>query len=98
MLGQDDERLGDVLDAQRGAGSRSNEAWVLGLNVAPRMYQTVLLETLAAGRALGHHRNLVVAATGTGKTWVAAVDYVGMANRAGAPPHAPRGDRAAGGA
>ena len=34
-----------------------------------------VLDELAAERAHGHHKNLVVAATGTGKTVVAALDY-----------------------
>ena len=34
-----------------------------------------LLEQLALARHQGHHRNLLVAATGTGKTVMAAVDY-----------------------
>ncbi len=37
-------------------------------------------------RALGRHGNLVVAATGRGKTWVAAFDYAAATNRAGPPP------------
>ena len=34
-----------------------------------------MLEELAAERSRGHNRNLIVAATGTGKTWVSAFDY-----------------------
>ena len=39
-------------------------------------FQERLLEQIAVARAQGHHRNLLVAATGTGKTVMAAVDYV----------------------
>ena len=87
--GEDDDRLRAALQAQRGGGGGGGDAapeWALRVNVAPRTHQRVLLETLAAERALGHHRNLVVAATGTGKTWVAAFDYAAAASRAGAPP------------
>ena len=35
----------------------------------------VALEALEAERLRGYHRNLVVAATGTGKTWIAAFDF-----------------------
>ena len=41
-----------------------------------RPYQEAVLERLAAERAVhGRHHNLVVAATGTGKTVIAALDY-----------------------
>jgi superfamily II DNA or RNA helicase/HKD family nuclease len=39
-------------------------------------FQERLLEQIAIAREQGHHRNLLVAATGTGKTVMAAVDYV----------------------
>ena len=38
-------------------------------------FQERLLELIAVSRADGHHRNLLVSATGTGKTVMAAVDY-----------------------
>jgi HKD family nuclease len=38
-------------------------------------FQEHLLELIAVSREQGHHRNLLVAATGTGKTVMAAVDY-----------------------
>lgn len=38
-------------------------------------FQERLLEQIALARAQGHHHNLLVAATGTGKTVMAAVDY-----------------------
>ncbi len=51
-----------------------------GLMLSPveielRPFQDRLLERLAVSRLQGHHRNLLVAATGTGKTVMAAVDY-----------------------
>lgn len=45
------------------------------LDVEPREHQREMLEDLASERQHGHFRNLVVAATGTGKTIVAALDY-----------------------
>jgi superfamily II DNA or RNA helicase len=45
------------------------------IEVTPRPFQERLLELLAVARLHGWHRNLLVAATGTGKTVVAAVDY-----------------------
>ncbi|MEO8501359.1 MAG: DUF3427 domain-containing protein, partial [Vicinamibacteria bacterium] len=38
-------------------------------------FQERLLEQIAHSREIGHHRNLLAAATGTGKTVMAAVDY-----------------------
>ncbi|NGZ88544.1 DEAD/DEAH box helicase family protein [Duganella aceris] len=52
----------------------------------PKAYQTEMLERLAAERRLGRSRNLVVAATGTGKTVVAAFDYLRLTKEAGSPP------------
>lgn len=44
-------------------------------DLQPKTYQQDMLEQLAVERAHGRRRNLVVAATGTGKTVVAAFDY-----------------------
>jgi superfamily II DNA or RNA helicase/HKD family nuclease len=47
-----------------------------GLEVRPYPHQQEILDALEAERTVhGRHRNLVVAATGTGKTVVAALDY-----------------------
>jgi len=45
------------------------------IEIELRPFQDRLLEQLAVSRLRGHHRNLLVAATGTGKTVMAAVDY-----------------------
>lgn len=42
----------------------------------PHPFQERLLEQIAVARQRGRHRNLLVAATGTGKTVMAALDYV----------------------
>jgi DNA or RNA helicases of superfamily II len=44
-------------------------------DLQPKPYQADMLEQLARERAYGRTRNLLVAATGTGKTVVAALDY-----------------------
>ncbi|HEY5022802.1 MAG TPA: DUF3427 domain-containing protein [Gemmatimonadaceae bacterium] len=50
-------------------------AWVL-FDIEPRPYQVEILEKLDSERSrYGRHRNLLVAATGTGKTVVSAFDY-----------------------
>lgn len=45
------------------------------IEVTPRPFQERLLELLEVARLHHRHRNLLVAATGTGKTVMAAVDY-----------------------
>ena len=44
----------------------------------PEPFQERLLEQIALSRLQGHHRNLLVAATGTGKTVMAALDFLGL--------------------
>lgn len=44
-------------------------------------FQRRLLEMIEVAREAGQHRNLLVAATGTGKTVMAAVDYRGLRGR-----------------
>ena len=46
-----------------------------GIELRPEPFQERLLELISLARQQGHHRNLLVAATGTGKTVMAAVDY-----------------------
>jgi superfamily II DNA or RNA helicase len=46
------------------------------VELRPEPFQERLLEQIALSRARGHHRNLLVSATGTGKTVMAALDYV----------------------
>jgi len=45
------------------------------LELRPEPFQERLLELIAVARQRGHHRNLLVSATGTGKTVMAALDY-----------------------
>lgn len=46
-------------------------------------FQEHLLELIALERSRGHHQNLLVSATGTGKTVMAAVDYARLRHRLG---------------
>lgn len=52
----------------------------------PKTYQMDMLEQLESERRHGRRRNLVVAATGTGKTMVAAFDYRGFCQKEGYRP------------
>ena len=45
------------------------------IELRPFPFQDRLLELVEVSRARGHHRNLLVSATGTGKTVMAALDY-----------------------
>jgi superfamily II DNA or RNA helicase/HKD family nuclease len=74
---RDRDRLDDALGEASGARTHDRVTISLaGLEVRPYAHQQEILEALAAERAVhGRHRNLVVAATGTGKTVIAALDY-----------------------
>ncbi|WP_120314220.1 DUF3427 domain-containing protein [Mycolicibacterium monacense] len=73
----DGVRLRDALDIASGRRERSGLAVTLsGLEVHPKPFQAEMLEELEAERVVhGRHQNLIVAATGTGKTVMAALDY-----------------------
>jgi superfamily II DNA or RNA helicase len=71
----DGERLQAALDAENHPGVVP-APYRLSIDVAPKPFQVEMLEALSAERARGHFRNLVVAPTGTGKTWVSAFDYL----------------------
>ena len=55
-------------------------------DLEPKTYQQEMLAQLQIEREHGRMRNLVVAATGTGKTVVAAFDYRRSAEQGGTPP------------
>lgn len=71
----DRDRLRTALTRESG-GLRDDDAEPLRFfDLQPKSYQQEMLEQLAGERARGRHRNLLVAATGTGKTLIAAFDY-----------------------
>jgi superfamily II DNA or RNA helicase len=74
---RDRDRLDDALAHSRlDKTARQGSVSLAGLEVRPRAYQAEMLETLETERTVhDRHRNLVVAATGTGKTVIAALDY-----------------------
>ncbi|MCV2394495.1 DUF3427 domain-containing protein [Actinotalea sp. M2MS4P-6] len=73
----DRDRLDDALAEASGRRTRDRVTLTLsGLEVRPYPYQQEMLDQLDVERVVhDRHRNLVVAATGTGKTVVAALDY-----------------------
>ena len=79
----------EVYDGTAPARARLAQALVaydgpatLRFDLEPKEWQRPMLRELEEARAAGRHQNLVVAATGTGKTLVAAFDYEAL-RRAG---------------
>ncbi|WP_138316638.1 DUF3427 domain-containing protein [Rhodoluna limnophila] len=79
---------GDALEealARQSKSAPTDQFLLPSLEVTARPHQLRMLEELAVAREVfGHTRNLVVAATGTGKTVLAALDYKRLI-RAGRP-------------
>ncbi|WP_114971071.1 DUF3427 domain-containing protein [Rhodoferax ferrireducens] len=84
------EALKQALAEQRGYGKSSSDGQVVAIqtwfDLRPKSYQQEMLDRLSAERRLGRRRNLVVAATGTGKTVVAAFDYLRLKEEEGGAP------------
>jgi superfamily II DNA or RNA helicase len=78
----DRDRFEDVLDAGR-APDAERCALARAVQVTPYPHQREVLDSLVAERGRGYRRNLVVAATGTGKTVVAALDYARIRKQLG---------------
>jgi len=79
---RDRDRLDDAIAEASGRKQHNRVTLSLsGLEVRPYPYQQEMLEVLDVERTVhARHRNLIVAATGTGKTVVAALDYRGLCN------------------
>lgn len=75
--------LGAALE--RESGEQPN-ARLTFFDLQPKTYQLEMLEQLANEREHGRSRNLLVAATGTGKTVVAAFDYRATCEKVGGRP------------
>ena len=68
------ERLARALKAER--YHKNDDTNKYTVDVTPYSYQQEILDKLQAEREIrGHYKNLLVAATGTGKTVIAALDY-----------------------
>jgi len=71
----DRERLNSALESERG-GSSSGDQQVVYFDLRPYAFQQEILDKIQAERDIQKRgRHLIVAATGTGKTMVAAFDY-----------------------
>ena len=68
------ERLARALKAEKYFDNNSAEIYTM--DIAPYSYQQEILDKLDAERKVrGYNRNLIVAATGTGKTVISALDF-----------------------
>ncbi len=68
------ERLARALKAEKYVDGNNPEIYTM--DIMPYSYQQEILDKLEAEREVrGYYRNLVVAATGTGKTVISALDY-----------------------
>ena len=65
----------DEEQRRAGGADRGPQVILSPIELRPEPFQERLLEQIELSRQRGHHRNLLVAATGTGKTVMAAVDY-----------------------
>ncbi|MDZ7748369.1 MAG: DUF3427 domain-containing protein [Halofilum sp. (in: g-proteobacteria)] len=79
----DEAKLRDAIEEQRSPAQ--TRSVVPAFELHPFQFQEEILERLAAERGEGNspHRQLVVAATGTGKTMIAAFDYQRQVRDAG---------------
>lgn len=79
---RDGEKLDGALERNGGRRTAAPDA-ATGLEVQPFLHQEEMLEDLEAERLKGYNHNLLVAATGTGKTVIAALDYKRLSDAAG---------------
>lgn len=79
------ERLRQAIRRERAASAEPDSAVTFDLRPYP--FQEEILDVLAAEREIQEkHRHLVVAATGTGKTMIAAFDYARICRQHGRKP------------
>jgi superfamily II DNA or RNA helicase/HKD family nuclease len=72
---QSGPRLREAIGREQAGTGRADSTFV-AFDIRPHPYQEEILDILSAERAIqGKNRHLIVAATGTGKTVVAAFDY-----------------------
>jgi superfamily II DNA or RNA helicase/HKD family nuclease len=78
--------LHQAIAKEKGGYTPQPENVISFFDITPKNYQLEMLEQLQAEREHGRVRNLVVAATGTGKTVVAAFDYRQLCTQLGGRP------------
>lgn len=80
------EALERALAEQRAGGGAAVPVVRTWFDLQPKPFQQAMLDRLEHERAQGRSRNLLVAATGTGKTVVSAFDYHRLCLREGGRP------------
>ncbi len=70
---QDLPSLEKALSSERGKGL--SDETISFFDLRPYSYQKTVLEDITAERVAGKYKHLIIAATGTGKTMIAAFDY-----------------------
>jgi superfamily II DNA or RNA helicase len=68
----------EEFDQRNRSATVGPQVFLSPIAVTPLPFQARLLEQLTVSRRRGHHRNLLVSATGTGKTVMAALDYAAL--------------------
>jgi len=85
FTGDSPDRLREAIRHERHVASEPDGAVVFDLRPFP--FQDEILDLLSAEREIQHkHRHLIVAATGTGKTMIAAFDYARMCRQTETKP------------
>jgi superfamily II DNA or RNA helicase len=79
----EESQFGRFRQAINNYRNRVSEVPQFFADITPRPFQSRILEALEATREMGNRRNLVVAATGTGKTVISALDYKHQVDAAG---------------
>lgn len=84
----DSKRLASAIAHEHGGDAEGLTSATYAFDIRPYPYQQRILDALEAERTVGWHwKNLVVAATGTGKTVIAAFDYRRFCEREGQRVH-----------
>jgi superfamily II DNA or RNA helicase/HKD family nuclease len=79
------DRLQEALQSEQG-GTPQTDNFLPFFDLRPYQYQQVILDDIHAERMAGKTKHLVIAATGTGKTMVAAFDYKRFAGQSAGLP------------
>ncbi|PWW14217.1 MULTISPECIES: DEAD/DEAH box helicase family protein [Pseudidiomarina] len=81
-----EKELRGALARERGVKDLGENVITTFFDIQAKPFQQIILDQLANERAHGRFRNLLVAATGTGKTVMAALDYKRICQQQGGQP------------